>query len=118
MNTSSPKFACQILAIVFAFFICRSSADAQSSIYAYQVYKTAGTSPETAMGIVSDGGTNNYVLGGFSSATTINGTTLNNASGWPNIFLLKFKFGATNAPHWVKALITVYTVFNVGIGTD
>ena len=112
------KAGWQLLVIISASFFYNFNADGQGSVYSYSRYNSAGTSPESAMGIATDGNTNSYILGGFSSATTINGTTLNNDSGWPNIFLIKFIFGSTNAPQWAKAPATDYTISNAKVGSD
>lgn len=95
-----------------------SAVHAQSGIYGYWFYRAAGTSHTWASGFAADVSTNCYVIGQFSSATTINGTTLNNPSGWPNILLLKFKLGSTNAPQWIKAPATDYAISDARIGCD
>jgi len=112
------KMCSQLLVIVSFCLFSRFTASAQGTVYAYQLYRTTGTSPASALGVALDPGTNGYVLGEFASATTINGTTLNNASGWPDFLLMKFKYGSTNAPQWVKAPVTDYAVSNVLLGID
>ena len=118
MWVPNKKTGWQLLAIVFVCLFCHSTVVAQGVVYANGLYKAAGTSAMLALGNTADGSTNTYVLGGFSSATTINGTTYNNASGWPNILVMKFKYGATNAPQWVKTPVTDYTISNARIVGD
>jgi hypothetical protein len=65
-----------------------------------------------------DPNTNSYVLGTFASTTIINGTTLTNTTGWPDIFLVKFRFGGGTPPIWSKAPATDYTVSNARVGCD
>lgn len=118
MNTSIYKLHWQILAAMLATFSCAFNAKAQGNVYAFSVYKALGTAPLSVLGYAVDGLTNTYPLGGFSTTTTINGTTLNNPSGYPNILLMKFKYTFTNAPQWVIAPATDYSITGAKIGAD
>ena len=112
------KQSAWIFAVISVSFFCSFDCGAQSGLYGYWFYRASGTSPAWASGFVADVNTNCYVVGQFTSATTINGTTLNNPSGWPNILLLQFRLGHTNAPGWIKAPTTDYTIADAKIGCD
>jgi hypothetical protein len=105
-----------LVAVTF-FFSC-FAAYAQPAIYAYQLYKAAGTAPVTALGIGSEDNTNGYVVGGFNTSMTIAGIPVSNPGGWPNVFLCKFKYNVTNAPQWIKAPVTDYSITNARAGAD
>lgn len=108
---------CTILALnLIALQICM--ADNLSGIYGYRFYRASGTSPMMASGMAADFDTNAYVLGVFYTNTTINTTILTNAGGWPNIALIKFKFGLTNAPEWIRSPVTDYAFSNTRVGCN
>jgi hypothetical protein len=106
-----------ILLMVAVLFFCSFKADAQSMVYPRIVYNVGGSASGLAQGIALDSNTNIYVLGMFASTTIINGTTLTNATGWPDMFLVKLRFGPS-VPQWSKSLATDYTVANARVGCD
>jgi hypothetical protein len=111
----NPIFPILLAAAVLIF--CRFKADAQSTVYSRVLYKVGGSASGPAQGIALDSNTNIYVLGTFASTTVINGTTLTNTTGWPDLFLVKFRFGPP-VPQWSKAPATDYAVANARVGCD
>ena len=103
--------------MVVALLFCSLKADAQSVVYPRILYQVGGSASESALGIALDSNTNIYLLGTFASTTTINGTTLTNSTGWPDMLLIKYRFSPP-VPHWTKAPVTDYTVANARIGCD
>ena len=87
-----------ILLAAAVLIFCRFKADAQSTVYSRVLYKVGGSASGPAQGIALDSNTNIYVLGTFASTTVINGTTLTNTTGWPDLFLVKFKVWPPRSP--------------------
>lgn len=112
MNIWCSKAVGQILAILLFLEI---NVCAQSKVYTQILFKFGSTSPLKAQGIALDFSTNSYVVGSFSTNTTINGTILTNASGWPNILLVKSRPGPLV---WSRAPVTDYIVSNARVGCD
>jgi hypothetical protein len=112
MGSSLLLTAGQILAILLFLVI---NASAQSQVYTQILFKFGSTSPVKAQGIALDFSTNSYVVGSFTTNTTINGTLLPNASGWPNILLVRSRPGPLV---WSRAPVTDYIVANPKVGCD
>jgi hypothetical protein len=105
------------IVMVAALLFCSFKANGQSTVYPVILYQVGGSASESAQGIALDSNTNIYLLGTFASTTTINGTTLTNTTGWPDMLLVKFRFGPP-VPAWSRAPSTDYTVANARIGCD
>ena len=106
-----------LLVVVFLCF-CGLRSDAQSAVYTRILHDLGGSAPGLAQGIALDANTNTCVLGIFTSTTVINGTTMTNVTGWPDIFLVKSRFGGVNPVIWSKTPSTDYTVSNARVGCD
>src|ERR1017187_725024 len=100
MQNFVPKPILPNLLVVAVLSFCSFKADAQATVYPAVLYKVGGSASGSAQGIALDANTNTYVLGTFTSTTTINGTTLTNATGWPDIFFVKSRFSALNPVIW------------------
>ncbi len=119
MKGLNPQIACQSSILGSLVLLVANSVWSQS-LYCDWLAKSGGTSAESAIAIapaLADA-TNIYVLGGFTSTTTIGDFTLQNPGGLPNVFLTKFRFHSTDAPLWSMAPATDGPITNAGVNAD
>ena len=115
MNAAFQKLMGQVFLMV-CLFSFSSNTNAQTTVYSLLLSKIGGTAPEPALGMALDSNTNYYILGQFSTNTTIKTTTLTNASGWPGVFLVKSIFAGLVL--WSRAPVTDYVMSNAKVGCD
>jgi hypothetical protein len=118
MKSLGKKSGCLYLVFLAAFLWSNYAATAQPSIYAYRLYRSAGNVPVAGLSIAVDSNTNGYIAARFSDTLTVSNRIVTNSDGWPNVLLSQFRYGTTNAPQWMRAPTTDYTIANARVGAD